>query len=478
MKRRLLIFAFALACALVALAPLVNAQEQPIVFVDVTVVPMDKEQLLPHQTVLVAGGRIAQVGPSASIKPPRGALKIDGRGKFLMPGLADMHVHFIRPVIAVKSPRSPSSDPSLPTVIAASASANHERENQAFGLMFVANGVTAVRNMWGDPGINAFASEVDSGRALGPHIYSTGPITDGNPPVFEDSRVVETQSQAEMAVKQDKEGSYFALKVLNRLSLDAYNWLVSSAKAQGLPVVGHVPYTVGLRRVIAAGQYSIEHLEGFWEALQPDENTASSAPWHTLLENADFKKLPPLVEAIRSAGVWNCPTLVLNQVLPDDAEWQRRVTFVPPDIPARYRKMYPKWNPDAAVTLRAYQQSISMTRALHQGGAHLLLGTDSYKPTVLPGFALHQELQSFVEAGLTPYEAIRAGTADAAIFLHQENEFGVVAAGRRADLLLLEANPLQDVKNVSKRAGVMVKGHWLTETELQHRLVDLRNSYH
>ena len=140
---------------------------------------------------------------------------------------------------------------------------------------------------------------------------------------------------------------------------------------------------------------------------------------------------------------------------------------IPQDVPAG--------NPDAALTLKAYQQSISMTRALHEGGAHLLLGTDSYKPTVIPGFSLHQELQSFVEAGLTPYEAIRAGTADAAIFLHQESEFGTVATGRRADLLL-EANPLQDVKNVSKRAGVMVNGHWLTEAEVQHRLVDLRNS--
>jgi len=476
-KRRLLILAFALASASVALEPWLNAQQQPVAFVDVTVVPMDKEQLLPHQTVLVAGGRIAQVGPSASIKPPRAALKIDGMGKFLMPGLADMHVHFIRPALEVQFPPSPSSEPSVRTFMAASASAEHERENQAFGLLFVANGVTTVRNMWGHPGINAFAREVDSGRVLGPHIYSVGNITDGNPPFWEGSRAVDTQSQAEAAVKNDKAAGYVALKVYNRLSLDTYNWLVSAATAQGLPVVGHVPYAVGLRRVIAARQYSIEHLEGFWEALQPDESVASIAPWHTLVENADFKKLPPIVESIRIAGIWNCPTLVLNQVLPDDAEWQRRNALVPPDIPARYRKMYPDWNPDAALTLRAYQQSISMTHALHEGGTRLLLGTDSYKPTVLPGFALHQELQSFVEAGLSPYEAIRAGTADAAIFLHQENEFGIVAAGQRADLLLLEGNPLQDVRNVSKRAGVMVNGHWFREAELQHRLVDLRNSY-
>lgn len=476
-KRRYLIFAFALASASIVLAPWLNAQQQPTAFVDVTVVPMDSERVLPHQTVLVASGRIVHIGPSSSMNPPKADLKIDGRDKFLMPGLADMHVHFVRSALVPGISIYRSNNSSLRTVLSASASDQHERENQAYGLLFVANGITTVRNMWGDSAIDSFAGEVNSGRVLGPHIYSTGPITDGAPPIFEGSRVVETQAQAEAAVKQDKEAGYVAVKVLNRLTFDAYYWLVSSAKDQGLPIVGHVPYAVGLRRAIAARQYSIEHLEGFWEALQPDESTASSAPSHTLLEKADFTKLPQLVQAIRSADIWNCPTLVLNQMLPNDAEWQRRIGLVPPDIPARYLKMFPQWNPDAVLTLKAYQQSISMTRALHEGGAHLLLGTDSYKPTVIPGFSLHQELQSFVEAGLTPYEAIRAGTADAAIFLHQEKEFGVVAVERRADLLLLEANPLQDVKNVSKRAGVMVNGQWLIEAELQRRLLDLRNRY-
>ena len=135
-----------------------------------------------------------------------------------MPGLADMHVHFIRSSITLKFHSSLSKDPALRTGMPASASDDHERENQALGLLFVANGVTTVRNMWGDPAIDAFAKEVDSARALGPHIYSAGPITDGNPPEWEGSRVVETQSQAEEAVKQDKEAGYIALKVYSRLS--------------------------------------------------------------------------------------------------------------------------------------------------------------------------------------------------------------------------------------------------------------------
>lgn len=267
---RLLIISFGLALW-------TNAQNPPVAFVDVTVVPMDKDQIVAHQTVVVMKGRIAQLGPSTSVKVPRGALKIEGKSRFLMPGLADMHVHFIRSAITVKSQTSPSNVPSFHSLVPASASDDHERENQALGLLFIANGVTTVRNMWGDPAINAFANRADSGRVLGPHIYSTGPVTDGNPPVFEGSRVVETKSQAEAAVKQDKEAGYVALKVLPLLSADSYGWLVSSARAQGLPVVGHVPKTVGLRGAIAVRQDSIEHLDGFWEALQPDPVAAANA---------------------------------------------------------------------------------------------------------------------------------------------------------------------------------------------------------
>jgi imidazolonepropionase-like amidohydrolase len=454
-----------------------NAREQEVAFVDVTVVPMDQEQIRPHQTVIVGAGRIARVGPSTSVKVPHGAMKIDGQGKFLMPGLADMHVHLIRRALRVNSAASPSNGSSAHTLFPASASSEHEHENQALGLLFIANGITTVRNMWGDPAVDAFAKETNSGSVLGPHIYSTGPITDGNPYFWEGSRVVETQAQAEAAVRQDKDAGYIALKVYSGLSADAYHWLVSAARAQSLPVVGHVPDAVGLQGVIAARQNSIEHMDGYMVALQPDPAAAANASWQTLMEKADLSKLPPLVESIRAAGIWTCPTLDLDRVLPDDAEWQRRIGLTPPAIIERYRKMTPQWHADPERTRRIFQFEVSITRALHQGGARLLLGTDTPKLTVLPAFSLHDELQNLVEAGLTPYEAIRAGTSDAAIFLHQENEFGTVAMGRRADLLLVEANPLEDVKNASKLAGVMIRGRWLDAADLQNRLVALRNGY-
>jgi imidazolonepropionase-like amidohydrolase len=265
----------------------VDTQQPPIAFVDVAVVPMDKEQILSHQIVLVVSGRIAQVGPAASVKVPADAYRIDGRGKFLMPGLADMHVHLIRSALQ----ETPQPSPSATTCLAsgeryrtaaglrrerrctsrpASASSENAQENRALGLLFVANGITTVRNMWGDPAIDTFAREVESGRVLGPHVYSTGPITEGNPPVWEGSRIVETKVQAQEAVRDDKRAGYIAVKVYDWLSKDAYNALVSAARSEGMPVVGHVPVEVTLREAIAARQDSIEHLTGFLEALQPE----------------------------------------------------------------------------------------------------------------------------------------------------------------------------------------------------------------
>jgi imidazolonepropionase-like amidohydrolase len=459
---------------LLMLASGLHAQ-QSVALVDVTIIPMDNEQILRDQTVVVEGARITQVGPSTSVKVPHHAMRIDGKGKYLMPGLADMHVHMIRswPKTEASSDSSPR-----PRITPASASMDPERENQTLGLLFIANGVTTVRNMWGDSAIDAFAKEVEAGKELGPHIYSTGPITDGSPLTWEGSRLVETRAQAEAAVKQDKAAGYIALKVYDGLSSDAYHWLVAAARQQKLPVVGHVPESVGLLGVIAAHQDSIEHLDNFWEALQPDPAAARNATGSQLLDNADLSKLPAFVNSIREAGVWMCPTLDLDRIIPNDAQWQRRISMIPPALLERYRQAFANWQTKPDLIRRFFKAELSITRALHEGGAHLLLGTDTPKLTVLPGFSLHEELQNLVAAGLTPYEAIRAGTSDAAVFLHQESEFGVVAAGRRADLLLLDANPLDDVDNVSRRVGVMVSGRWLPETELQQRLAALSNGSH
>ena len=456
----------------------VQARQEPIAIVNVTIVPMNQEQLLPGQTVVVEGQRITRTGPASSIRLPAGTLKIDGRGNFLMPGLVDMHVHLIRSLDAVRSQTSSSAQPDARTIPPLSASDDHERENRALGLLFVSNGITSVRNMWGDSAIDSFAGEIDSRQVLGPHVYSTGPITDGSPYVWQGSRVVASEPEAEEAVEQDVRAHRVALKIYNGLSADAYRWLLESARKHGLAVVGHVPDAVGLPGVIEARQDSIEHLDGFLEALQPDPGSAANATMRQLLDGADLGKLTALADSIRAANIWNCPTLVLDKSIGDDAEFQRQLSLVPPSLMERYHRGMPQWRAHPEVTQRVYDLHVAIVHVLRERGALLLLGTDAPKPTVLPGFSLRAELQSFVQTGLTPYQALRAGTSDAAIFLHQEAEFGTVGSGLRADLLLLKANPLERVDNIDKRVGVMVAGRWFSETELQRRLLALRDSYH
>jgi imidazolonepropionase-like amidohydrolase len=455
---------------------ILQAQQKPVAIVDVTVVPMDRERLAEHQTVVVQDGRITSLGPSQSVHFPASAQQIDGRGKFLMPGLTDMHVHFVREALPER-PQTSTSNTGLRSGVPASASKDHDLENRAYSLMFLANGVTTVRNMWGSETIDALAKEINSGRLAGPHIYSTGPITDGNPPIWERSRIVETPAQAEEAVRSDKQDGYIAIKVYNRLSKDAYTAIVAAARRQGLPVVGHAPNSVGLQGAIAARQDSIEHLDGFLPLLAPDGSTFTTRPSVEELQKADLKKLPAIVRAIQAAGSWICPTVVVYDLQRTDPAGLEEASFVPPDVFVRYAKMYPNHDVDPRATPQGRTVLLAIVTALHSGGAHLLLGTDTMKAGTLPGYSLRKELENFAAAGLTPYEAIRAGTADAARFLDQENEFGLVSKGLRADLILVDANPLADVKNVSKLAGVLAGGRWFTAAELNRQLVALRAKY-
>jgi len=434
-------------CALLFFFALfLGAQSRTIAFVDVTVVPMDSDRLLPHSTVVVADGRITAVGSVRKIRIPKGAEKIDGRGKFLMPGLADMHVHLnIR-------------------------GADGLLKNEDYATLFIANGVTTVRNMWGNPDVLALRKAIDEGKILGPHIYTTGPITDGNPPVTPRYRVVETAQQADEAVVSDKQAGYDAVKVYDRLSPEAYAAIIAAARRVGLPVYGHVPDKVGVEKVLEARQDSIEHVYGYLDALDRDPSAG---------------KVTELVSETLRAGTWNCVTLVFYQgaVPPDEGARlaaKPSMRYLPPAVVAAWtgNKQLAWLTPYQFSRIRLYDQRRNdFVRALHRGGAKILVGTDTPNAYVVPGFAVHEELRNLVNLGFTPYEAIRAATSDAAEFMHRQNQWGTVRIGTRADLILLEANPLEDVANVSRIAGVAVAGRWLPKTELKASLDRLAASY-
>ena len=385
---------------------------------------------------------------------PAGALQIDGRGKYLMPGLADMHVHLFP-----------------------GAGQQYDLSSQQLQL-FLANGVTTIRNMIGKPEHVMLRERVAKGELLGPTIYTAGPPLLGNN--------VSTPEVAERVVTDQKKAGYDLLKVHEGLSPETYASIVATAKRVGIPLAGHVTATVGLKRALDAQQSSIEHLDGYLQALVADNSPVKPTPSQVVLgpvlEHIDESKLSAIAADTRKAGVWNDPTITLFKLVVSDAKPEELLKWPEMQyIPAKMREGFAKQkqstlgNPAPAserqrfVTLRN-----KVLVALHAAGAKLLIGPDSPQFFLVPGFATHRELESFVEAGLSPYQAIEAATRNPAEYFAEtmktQRDFGTVEVGLRADLLLLDANPLESVANVSRRVGVMVRGRWLPESELRKML--------
>ena len=433
------------------------ASPQSIAFVNVNVVPLDRERILEGQTVVVRDGRIAQIGRASDVKVPAGALKVDGGGKYLMPGLADMHIH----------------------LYPGTGSQNDLASQQL--QLFLANGVTTVRNMIGKPEHLLLREKIAKGELLGPTIYTAGPPLLGN--------TVATPEAAERAVVEQKNAGYDLLKVHEGLSPETYAAIVATANRLRIPFAGHVTATVGLTRALEARQTSIEHLDGYLQAMVADNSPVKAGPSQVVvgpvLEHIDESKIPALAAATRKAGVWNDPTLTLFKLIVSDAKPEELAQW--PElqyVPAKMRDNFAKQKqstddiPASSSERRRYiELRNKMLLALHAAGAKLLIGPDSPQFFLVPGFATHRELQSFVEAGLTPYQAIEAATRNPAEYFAEvmktSRDFGTVEVGMRADLLLLDANPLQTVADLSKRAGVMVRGRWLPENELRKMLENI-----
>jgi hypothetical protein len=446
------------ACLTLAVAAWADEPQSGIVaFVNVSVVPMDSERVLPAQSVVVHEGRIATVGPAKDTDVPQDALCIDGKGKYLMPGLADMHVH---------------------------------TWNADELTLFVANGVTTIRNMFGAPMHLRWREHIAQGELFGPTIYTAGPILDGDPPVWPGSDVVTSARRAKRIVRRQHRAGYDFLKVYTLLTQEAYDGIVAAANEHEMRFCGHVPEAVGLEYVLDSGIASIEHLDGYGRALRSDSLTGEEPEsrrlaWVRNWTNLDPAKLPAIVEMTRQAGTWNCPTIVVytNKLAgladPEAAYARPEMRYLSPSTKNMWLNMMGE--PPSDDVLEQAPSGVAackrVVKALHDGGARLLLGTDALNPFVIHGYSLHEELHNFVDAGLTPYEALRAGTHDAAAFFDALDEFGVVTEGRRADLILVEANPLEDVANASKRVGVMLRGRWLPEEELKAMLEALATKY-
>lgn len=422
------------AAALVGTVACGGAEAQEVAaFVGVTVVPMDAERTLPGHTVVVRDGRIVEVGPSAAVAVPGGAVRIDGRGKFLMPGLAEMHAH-------VPGPQAPPE------------------AMEELMFLYVANGVTTIRGMLGAPSQLEVRDRLARGEMLGPTFYVGAPSLNGTS--------APDSETAERLVRAHALAGYEFLKLHPGLSRATYDRMAAVAREVGITWAGHVSQEVGIDHTLATRQSTIDHLDGYLPAaMEPG-------------------RMEALAAATREAGTWNVPTMYLWEsfLSPEPAErWlalpeMRYVSQNQRDAWARQKAQMEAQQAGRPLAEREAEIAARrrMLKGLADAGARLLMGTDSPQLFNVPGFALHRELEVMAASGLSPFQVLESGTRNVGRYvaedLEEDGAFGTVAPGMRADLVLLDANPLEDVANVARRAGVMVRGRWLPEDDIRARL--------
>ena len=405
------------------------------VIVGVNVVPMDRDTVLADQTVIVRDGRIAFVGPRASTAVPGSARRIDGRTKWLMPGLTDAHVH-----------------------LAYLLNAKH---NPLLLRLFVAEGVTTVVNLLGLPEHLELRARVANGEVFGPTIFTSGFYV-GEP-------YTKTVQQTDSAVRHQRAAGFDMVKLHGPMGPEAYQTLATAAKREGIPLVGHLPRSLGLNVALNAGQTMIAHAEEYLYGWFGSRTLTSREQVIALVDTA--------AALTKKAGTWVTPTLFVFGAIP--AQMQNLDSVL--NTPAM--KRIPEvlkfdWTPDRnsyrripLANLEGFRNQYALlkrlTKALHSSGVPLLMGTDALATAaVTPGVSAHQELQALVDAGLSPYEALKTATMNAALFLRQPDEFGVIKSGARADLVMLDANPLQQIGATARISGVMLRGRWLDRAAL------------
>jgi imidazolonepropionase-like amidohydrolase len=432
-------------------------------------------------TIVVAGDRIVQVGKDAETANTSAETVVDATGKFLIPGLWDMHVHW------------------------------YEKD---YLPLFIANGVTGVRIMSGDAVHHGWRKQIEQGTLIGPRLYIASRIVDGPKPFWPNSITAGTEAEGRLAVKMAKVAEADFVKLYSLLPREVYLAIADEAKKQAIPFEGHVPIAVSAMEASKAGQSSIEHLTGILAACSSREDEIMKSARDSLagilatnepgslfasgresrsleLETYSEAKAATLFAEFKKNGTWQCSTLtVMHNVrfidepaLADDS----RMKYMP-------RMFKALWNPtndfrfkdrtaeDIAVGKKTFQKELQIVGAMKRAGVGILAGTDTQNPYCFPGFSLHEELGWLVQAGLTPMEALQAATINAARFSatrtgqsatrtpQYDNDFGTIEKGKLADMVLLDANPLEDIANTKKIWGVVFGGKFYSRASLDDML--------
>jgi imidazolonepropionase-like amidohydrolase len=465
-----------IAFAVLLLATPVVGQEaakptrRPLAITHVTLIDATGRAAQADQTVLIQDQRIVAIGKTAEVKLPADSEVADGHGKFLIPGLWDMHAH-----IAAVSPADADN----------------------YLTLFIANGVTGVREMhsYFPEMIFALRKSIQDDKRLGPWIVAAGAMIDGPNPSAGGALVASSDEAARAAVRSLKKRGADFIKVHSKLPRDAYFGVADEAKRQGLPFAGHVPESVSAQEASDAGQKSIEHLTGLWISCSADESSLRNEMtrelasgragdlvplmrvWLKPFDSFRESKAESLYRSFTRNHTWQTPTLVLVKAACslDDPDFTSdpRVRYMPAFVQGFWDVGNPQ-NQALRKSLsnlkRVSARSLEEVGKMHRAGVEIMTGTDTPFPFCFPGFSLHDELALLLKAGLTPMEALQCATRNPARYLGRIEDVGTIEKGKFADLLLLDANPLEDIKNTQRIAAVIVHGHLLNRETLRTML--------
>jgi imidazolonepropionase-like amidohydrolase len=449
MKNKIIIFLLFFSTVAFSQQP-VDSRTQEIVLLMVDVIPMDSERVLADQTVIIRNNKIVAIGPR--LKYNKSAHVVNADGKYLVPGLAEMHAHV-----------PPNDDlESMKEVL----------------RLFALNGITTIRGMLGHPKHLELREMINKGEVLGPRLFTTGPSFSGSS--------IKTAADAEKLVREQKAAGYDFLKLHPGLTMETFPAIVSTAKEVGIPFVGHVSFKVGIWRAIEAGYSSIDHLDGFVEGLvlgietMSEQQTGLFALY--IADRADASQIPKLMKGLKDHQTWVVPTQALAErwFAPDftaetflndrGTKYMNKATvdqWVENKKNLMTNPQYDRDKVESLVNLRR-----QLIKACQDSGVGLLLGCDAPQVFNVPGFSTHSELEYMVTAGLTPYQALKSGTVNVATYLKMKDS-GVIKEGAIADLVLLGGNPLANIGETKKIEGVMLNGKWLSSEYINAELKKL-----
>lgn len=427
----------------------VVSEKQDILITDVTILDIETGKLKEHLNVAIDSGRIKSI--TAKKWDNKSFVKvIDGTGKYLMPGLAEMHAHIPPPTVS------------------------KERIAETL-FLYLSNGITTIRGMLGDPLHLKLREQADDGSLLSPRIYTSSPSLNGNS--------VKTKEEAILKVTQYQKEGYDFLKIHPGIKRDVFDQAIKTANEVGISFAGHVPVDVGIRHALESNYASIDHVDGFLEGLvpksanvKPDENGFFGYAFTPL---ADTTKIDELVALAKKHSVWIVPTQSLFErwfapITADKLLLEPEMKYMPKSTLAKWQRTKESSMQDERFTETQWQQFDHIRKQLiyklQKNGHGILLGSDAPQLFNVPGFSIHHEMEGMLHAGLTPLEIIRSGTINPAKYFDELDEFGQITEGLSADLIMLESNPLENLSALQQIEGVMVKGQWLSKETIEEKL--------